>query len=61
VTTRRFICGPVPSRRLGRSLGVDPVTFKLCLHESLTLGTSWRVTSRAQNTRRLYCVEGAPP
>jgi wyosine [tRNA(Phe)-imidazoG37] synthetase (radical SAM superfamily) len=27
---RRYIFGPVPSRRLGRSLGVDVVPFKLC-------------------------------
>jgi len=61
VTPRRFIYGPVPSRRLGRSLGVDLVTFKLCMYESLTLGTSWRVTSRVQNLRRFCCAEGAPP
>ncbi len=27
---RRYIFGPVPSRRLGRSLGVDIVPFKFC-------------------------------
>jgi wyosine [tRNA(Phe)-imidazoG37] synthetase (radical SAM superfamily) len=27
---RQYIFGPVPSRRLGRSLGVDIVPFKLC-------------------------------
>lgn len=26
----RYVFGPVPSRRLGRSLGVDPVPFKTC-------------------------------
>jgi wyosine [tRNA(Phe)-imidazoG37] synthetase (radical SAM superfamily) len=26
----RFVFGPVPSRRLGRSLGVDPVPLKVC-------------------------------
>jgi wyosine [tRNA(Phe)-imidazoG37] synthetase (radical SAM superfamily) len=26
----RFIYGPVPSRRLGQSLGVDPIPFKTC-------------------------------
>lgn len=26
----RFVFGPVPSRRLGRSLGVDPVPLKAC-------------------------------
>ena len=26
----KYIFGPVPSRRLGRSLGIDPVPFKTC-------------------------------
>ena len=26
----RFVYGPVPSRRLGRSLGIDPLPFKTC-------------------------------
>lgn len=29
-TQRRYVFGPVPSRRLGRSLGVDLVPFKTC-------------------------------
>jgi hypothetical protein len=63
VTPRRFIYGPVPSRRLGRSLGVGLVTFRLCPYESLTLEASGRLTSRVQNSRapRFYRVEGAPP
>ena len=27
---RKYVYGPVPSRRLGRSLGVDLVPFKVC-------------------------------
>lgn len=27
---QRYIYGPVPSRRLGQSLGVDPIPFKTC-------------------------------
>lgn len=27
---QKFLYGPVPSRRLGRSLGVDPLLFKTC-------------------------------
>lgn len=27
---RRYVFGPVPSRRLGRSLGIDPVPLKTC-------------------------------
>jgi wyosine [tRNA(Phe)-imidazoG37] synthetase (radical SAM superfamily) len=30
---RKFIFGPVPSRRLGRSLGVDLVPFKTCTYD----------------------------
>ena len=30
MTDRRFVFGPLPSRRLGRSLGVDPIPFKTC-------------------------------
>jgi wyosine [tRNA(Phe)-imidazoG37] synthetase (radical SAM superfamily) len=29
----RFVYGPVPSRRLGRSLGIDPIPFKLCTYD----------------------------
>ncbi len=31
--TRRHVFGPVPSRRLGRSLGVDLVPFKTCTYD----------------------------
>lgn len=27
------VFGPVPSRRLGRSLGVDPVPYKTCSYD----------------------------
>ena len=26
----KYVFGPVPSRRLGQSLGIDPVPFKTC-------------------------------
>ena len=29
----RHVYGPVPSRRLGRSLGVDLVPFKVCSYD----------------------------
>ncbi len=29
----RHVYGPVPSRRLGRSLGIDPVPFKTCTYD----------------------------
>jgi wyosine [tRNA(Phe)-imidazoG37] synthetase (radical SAM superfamily) len=32
---REYIFGPVPSRRLGRSLGVDLVPFKTCTYDCI--------------------------
>jgi len=32
---RRYIYGPVPSRRLGRSLGVDLVPYKTCTYDCI--------------------------
>jgi len=34
-TKREYIYGPVPSRRLGRSLGVDLVPFKTCTYDCI--------------------------
>jgi wyosine [tRNA(Phe)-imidazoG37] synthetase (radical SAM superfamily) len=48
---RRFIFGPVPSRRLGMSLGVDVVPYKLCTLDCLycELGPTTRSpTGRAE-------------
>lgn len=35
MTRARYIFGPVPSRRLGRSLGVDLVPFKTCSYDCI--------------------------
>ncbi len=35
VDTRSLVYGPVPSRRLGRSLGVDLVPFKTCTYDCI--------------------------
>ncbi len=32
---RRYVFGPVPSRRLGRSLGIDLVPFKTCSYDCI--------------------------
>ena len=32
---RKYIFGPVPSRRLGRSLGVDLVPYKICTYDCI--------------------------
>lgn len=44
--TQRFVYGPVPSRRLGRSLGLDLVPFKTCSYDCIycQLGRSPRKT-----------------
>src|SRR3989339_697297 len=35
VEIRKYVYGPVPSRRLGRSLGVDLVPFKTCTYDCI--------------------------
>ena len=47
----RHVYGPVPSRRLGRSLGVDLVPFKTCSYDCIycQLGrTTNNTTTRAE-------------
>ncbi len=50
--TDRHVFGPVPSRRLGRSLGVDLVPFKTCTYDCVycQLGR----TSRKTDVRRVF-------
>jgi len=48
---RRYIYGPVPSRRLGRSLGVDLVPYKTCTYDCIycQLGrTTCKTTERKE-------------
>lgn len=49
-TAERRIFGPVPSRRLGRSLGVDPVPLKTCTYDCLycQLGPSTNLTTQRE-------------
>jgi len=56
VPTRRNVYGPVPSRRLGRSLGVDLVPFKTCTYDCVycQLGRATDLTT----TRREYVPIG---
>ena len=48
----RYIFGPIPSRRLGRSLGVSPIPKKVCNYSCIycQLGRTDRMT----NSRRSY-------
>lgn len=43
-----FVFGPVPSRRLGRSLGIDPIPFKACNYNCVycQLGRTRRFTTQ---------------
>ena len=52
----RYVFGPVPSRRLGRSLGVNPIPFKTCNYSCVycQLGR----TSFLTNTRRDFFPPG---
>ena len=48
----KYVFGPVPSRRLGRSLGVDLVPFKTCTYDCIYCQLG-RTTTRTV-TRRPY-------
>lgn len=60
-----YVFGPVPSRRLGQSLGVDPLRFKACNYNCVycQLGRTRRLTTKRQNFVRhetiVKQVEGA--
>jgi wyosine [tRNA(Phe)-imidazoG37] synthetase (radical SAM superfamily) len=51
----RYVFGPVPSRRLGRSLGVDLVPLKTCSYDCIycQLGRTTRKTGQRREWVRL--------
>ena len=53
----RYVYGPVPSRRLGRSLGIDLVPFKTCTYDCLycQLGGT---TNKTSERKEYVTVEG---
>ncbi len=53
----RFVYGPVPSRRLGRSLGVDLVPFKTCSYDCIYCQLG-RTTNRTTDLREYVPVDG---
>jgi wyosine [tRNA(Phe)-imidazoG37] synthetase (radical SAM superfamily) len=53
----RFVYGPVPSRRLGRSLGVDLVPFKTCSYDCLYCQLG-RTTNKTVALREYVPLEG---
>ncbi|MGV8058767.1 MAG: radical SAM protein [Smithellaceae bacterium] len=48
----KYIYGPVPSRRLGRSLGIDLVPFKTCTYDCIYCQLGW--TTNKTTERRPY-------
>lgn len=52
----RFVYGPVPSRRLGRSLGVDLVPFKTCSYDCIYCQLG-RTTNQTTDLREYVPVD----
>ena len=46
-----YVYGPVPSRRLGQSLGIDPIPFKTCNYNCVycQLGRTTPLTNERQD------------
>ncbi len=53
----RYVFGPVPSRRLGRSLGVDVVPFKTCTYDCVYCQLG-RTTCRTVERKEWVPLEG---
>ena len=51
----KYIYGPVPSRRLGRSLGIDLVPFKTCTYDCIYCQLG-RTTHKTMNRRAYFPV-----
>lgn len=55
--TTRFVYGPVPSRRLGRSLGIDLVPFKTCSYDCIYCQLG-RTTNKTTDLLEYVPVDG---
>jgi len=53
---KKFTFGPVPSRRLGRSLGIDLVPFKTCTYDCIYCQLG-RTTNKTTDRNRYYPVK----
>jgi len=51
-STLKYVFGPVPSRRLGRSLGIDLVPYKTCSYDCIYCQLGWTVLKTL--TRKEY-------
>ena len=54
---RQYVYGPVPSRRLGRSLGIDLVPFKTCSYDCIYCQLG-RTTNKTTELREYVPVQG---
>jgi wyosine [tRNA(Phe)-imidazoG37] synthetase (radical SAM superfamily) len=52
----RYVYGPVPSRRLGRSLGIDLVPFKTCTYDCVYCQLG-RTTNKTLERKKYVAVE----
>jgi wyosine [tRNA(Phe)-imidazoG37] synthetase (radical SAM superfamily) len=56
-TKKRFAFGPVPSRRLGKSLGIDFVPFKTCSYDCVYCQLG-RTTNKTTDLKEYFPVKG---
>ena len=56
----QYLYGPVPSRRLGRSLGIDLVPYKTCTYDCIYCQLG-KTTNKTIETRDYVPVEGVLP
>jgi wyosine [tRNA(Phe)-imidazoG37] synthetase (radical SAM superfamily) len=55
-TKKRFAFGPVPSRRLGKSLGIDFIPFKTCSYDCIYCQLG-RTTDKTSDLKEYFPVE----
>lgn len=55
-TKKRFVFGPVPSRRLGKSLGIDFVPFKTCSYDCIYCQLG-RTTNKTADLKEYFPAE----
>jgi wyosine [tRNA(Phe)-imidazoG37] synthetase (radical SAM superfamily) len=55
-TKKRFVFGPVPSRRLGKSLGIDFLPFKTCTYDCIYCQLG-RTTNKTTHVKEYFPVD----
>ncbi|MBN2516983.1 MAG: radical SAM protein [Deltaproteobacteria bacterium] len=56
IKKKKFAFGPVPSRRLGKSLGIDFVPFKTCTYDCIYCQLG-RTTNKTDDLKEYFLVE----